>query len=267
MERPFRYIRQDFLLPNSEVDLATLQVLLPIWVDTDANIRIHRTTHERPVDRLVIEQPLLQAVVDTPFVGDWTAGRRATREAMVSYLGSHYSVPWKHIDRQVQVWDESGTLYIQVNNHIVARHVLATQRGEVHRNPEHFVGLTHPVRNTTLGTKREFRERFPASGLFIAGVERCRIGNVRYHLQETMNMVSIYSEAIITAAIHLAAAEGDFSCGAVRKRCEDGSVDGPAYCPSPVNLPYGKQLDSGIVEQRSLAFYNELVAHEGECSQ
>jgi hypothetical protein len=106
VERPFRYLREDFLLPNSEADLAALQMLLPIWVDTQANVRIHRTTHERSVDRLAIEHPLLQSVIDHPFAGDWTSCRRVTREAMVSYLGSHYSVPWKYIDRSVQVWDE-----------------------------------------------------------------------------------------------------------------------------------------------------------------
>ena len=262
VERPFRYIREDFLLPNDDADLATLQMHLRIWLDTEANVRIHRTTRERPVDRLAKEQPLLQQIIETPFSGDWTSLRRVSRESLVSYLGSHYSAPWQYIDHSVQIWDDDGTVYVQVDNRIVARHVLATQRGEVHRNPEHFVGMTHPLRHTTWGTKREFRERFAASGLFIAGIERCRIGNVRYHLQEVMNLASLYSESIVAAAIHYAAGRGDFSCGAVRKLCEDGSVDGPADCPPLVNLPYENRPDRGFVEQRSLTFYDELVVQE-----
>lgn len=263
VERPFRYIREDFMLPNDYVDPTTLQTLVPIWL-AESNCRIHRTTHELPFERLKKEQPLLQPIVDNPFVGDWTSSRRVTREAMISYLGSSYSVPWKNIDHQVKVWDEDGTVCIQVDNRVI-RHELATQRGEVHRNPEHFEGLTYPVRKTTLGTKREFRERFPASGLFIAGVERDRIGNVRYHLQEVMSLVSLYSETIVAEAIHRVAASHDFSCGAVRKLCEDGYVDGPAHCPSPVNIPYGPRPDRGIVDQRSLAFYEEIAVQEGRC--
>lgn len=267
VERPYRYIRQDFLLPNNDADYDTLQTLLPIWLDTQANVRIHRTTRERPSDRLASEQFSLQPLVMEFFAGDWSVSRRVSRESLVSYLGSRYSVPWQHIDHPVQIGDEAGTVNVRCEGRIIARHELSTQRGEIHRNPVHYEGLSHPVRQTTWGVKKEFRERFPGSSVFLDGVERHRIGNVRYHLREVLALTSLYGESVVAEAILQSGLAGDFSCGAVKRLCERGSVDGPAACPPPEKIRYGPRSNQGAVEQRSLQFYDELASQEGGCVQ
>lgn len=263
IERPYRFVREDFLLPHAELPLATLQKLLPVWLDTEANSRIHRTTQERPMDRLAREQQSLQLLVDTPFVGDWTLPRRISRESMISYLGSHYSAPWKHVDQTAEVWDEGGILFIRVSDHIVARHELAVERGTIRRNPAHYEGLAFPIRSTTGGTKAQFIERFPGTLDFMEGVYQRKIGNVRYHLNEILAMTKLYGDAMVLAGIRVSEKTGDFSCGGVRSLCEKGMVDAPVVVASPLDIAFGKATPTGSVEKRSLAQYEALFHAEG----
>ena len=263
IERPYRFVREDFFLPHADLPLTSLQKLLPVWLDTEANTRIHRTTHERPMDRLALERQSLQSLVDTPFVGDWTIPRRISRESMISYLGSHYSAPWQYVDKTADVWDENGILFIQVADHIVARHELAVERGTVHRNPVHYEGLVYRIRPTTGGTKAQFIERFPGTLAFMEGIYQRKIGNVRYHLNEIIEMTKLYGNAMVLAGIRLAEKTGDFSCGGVRRLCEKGMVDAPVFVASPLDIAFGKATPTGSVEKRSLAQYEALIHAEG----
>ena len=266
IERPYRFVREDFLLPHAEQSLSALQLLLPVWLDTEANSRIHRTTHERPFERLKEERQQLQPLVDTPFVGDWTIPRRISREAMVSYLASHYSVPWQHVDKSADVWDENGVVFIRVAGQIVARHELAVERGTIRRNPVHFEGLVFQIRPTTSGFKEKFLGRFPGTHAFLEGVYHYKIGNVRYHLSEILELANLYGETMVLAGIRLAEKAGDFSCGGVRRLCEKGLVDAPVAAMSPLTIPYGKLKPTGPVEKRSLEQYDAIIAAEGEVS-
>ena len=263
IERPYRFVREDFFLPHADQPLASLQKLLPVWLDTEANARIHRTTHERPMDRLMLERQSLQPLVDTPFVGDWTLPRRISRESMISYLGSHYSAPWKCVDKTADVWDEDGILFIRVADHVVARHELAVERGTIRRNPAHYEGLVFPIRPTTGGTKARFIERFPGTLNFMEGVYQHKIGNVRYHLSEIIEMTKLYGDAMVLAGIRLAEKKGDFSCGGVRLLCEKGLVDAPVFVASPLEIAFGKVHPTGSVEKRSLAHYDAILKGEG----
>lgn len=264
VERPYRFVREDFLLPHAEQPLAALQKLLPVWLDTEANSRIHRTTHERPMDRLALERQHLQPLVDTPFVGDWTIPRRISRESLISYLGSHYSAPWQYVDKSADVWDEDGIVFIRVAGHIVARHELSVERGAIRRNPVHYEGLVFQIRPTTGGTKAQFLERFPGTLDFLEGVYRRKIGNVRYHLHEIIEMAKLYGDAMVLAAIRSAEKTGDFSCGGVRRLCEKGLVDAPVSVVSPLDVAFGKVKPTGPVEKRTLAHYDALINGEGE---
>ena len=264
IERPYRFVREDFLRPHAEQSLSALQTLLPVWLDTEANTRIHRTTLERPFDRLMREQEHLQPLVNTPFVGDWTLPRRISREAMLSYLGSHYSAPWQCVDKTADVWDENGIVFIRVEGRIVARHELAVERGTIRRNPLHFEGMVFQIRPTTSGFKEKFLARFPGTYAFLEGVYRHKIGNVRYHLSGILELGDLYGDAMVLAGIRMAEKSGDFSCGSVRRLCEKSLVDAPVAAMSPLTIPYGKQKAIGPVEKRSLEQYDAVIAAEGE---
>lgn len=62
VERPFRYIEDNFLRGREFIDLEDLNNKADAWRANTANVRIHGTTRERPVDRLAREKSLLKPV-------------------------------------------------------------------------------------------------------------------------------------------------------------------------------------------------------------
>jgi Integrase core domain len=57
VERPFRYIREDFFLGSSFRNLDDLNAQLRHWLDTVANLRVHATT-QRVVNEAFAEEKL-----------------------------------------------------------------------------------------------------------------------------------------------------------------------------------------------------------------
>jgi transposase len=67
VERFHRYVRESFYVPlqtaqASLVDVATANREGRIWLDEIANVRIHATLKERPIDRFAAERPALRGL-------------------------------------------------------------------------------------------------------------------------------------------------------------------------------------------------------------
>ena len=93
VERPFRYIREDFFLGGAFRNLDDLNDQLRHWLDTVANPRVHATTNRVVNDAFAEEKPFLKAVPTVPYRAVLRLERRASHEGMVSVGGNLYSVP------------------------------------------------------------------------------------------------------------------------------------------------------------------------------
>src|SRR6202034_4436898 len=93
VERPFRYIREDFFLARSFRNLADLNQQLRHWLDTVANPRVHATTRRVVNEAFAEERASLKALPAMPYRAVLRLERRASHEGMVSVGGNLYSVP------------------------------------------------------------------------------------------------------------------------------------------------------------------------------
>lgn len=92
VERPFRYIRQDFFLGRTFRNLIDLNAQLEARRVEIANPRVHPTTG-RVVDEAFAEElPALRQLPANPYSAVQTIERRVTKDGMVSVGGNHYSV-------------------------------------------------------------------------------------------------------------------------------------------------------------------------------
>jgi hypothetical protein len=66
IERSIQYIRQNFWPARTFTDLMDVQNQVNQWRDTVANVRIHQTTGEKPIDRFarVVPKPLPEGLPD-----------------------------------------------------------------------------------------------------------------------------------------------------------------------------------------------------------
>ncbi len=137
VERPFRYIREDFFLGGIFRNLADLNDQLRHWLDTVANPRVHATTQRVVNEAFAEERASLQALPRVPYRSVLRLERRASHEGMVSVGGNLYSVPDTTRRRVFDVHVLADEIRIFENGELVASHLPLEGRGEKRLDPGH----------------------------------------------------------------------------------------------------------------------------------
>ncbi|MGE5669446.1 MAG: IS21 family transposase [Betaproteobacteria bacterium] len=165
VERPYRYIRQDFFLGRRFRNLEDLNAQLRHWLDTVANVRLHGTTQRVVAEHFAEEQGQLQPLPALAFDAVIRLERRISHEGMVSVAQNFYSVPDGTRKRVVEVQMsptqvrlyEAGTL-IAVHPVLEGRHQRSLLRGH-RRGPRVSTGSApaHPAAILTAPGQRVAR--------------------------------------------------------------------------------------------------------------
>ena len=130
VERPFRYVREDFFLGRSFRNLDDLNAQFQHWLDTVANPRRHATTGRIVLEHFAEEKPYLKALPAMPFTVVLTLDRRITRDGMVSVGGNLYSVPDSTRRRVVEVHTLANEIRILEDGQLIAIHPVLEGRGQ-----------------------------------------------------------------------------------------------------------------------------------------
>ncbi|MDR3420746.1 MAG: IS21 family transposase, partial [Xanthobacteraceae bacterium] len=147
VERPFRYIREDFFLGSTFRNLDDLNAQLRHWLDNVANPRVHATTHRVVSEAFAEEQPALQPPPAMPYGAVLKLERRVSHEGMVSVGGNLYSVPDSTRRRVLDVHVLADAVCIFEGGVLVARHVPLEGRGERRLDPAHRRPVPPPRRH------------------------------------------------------------------------------------------------------------------------
>jgi transposase len=129
VERPYRYVREDFFLGGSFRNLDDLNAQLRRWLDTVANPRVHATTRRVVAEHFAEEKPHLQALPAGPFQAVLQLERRITRDGMISLHGNLYSVPNATRRRIVEVHSTASEVRILEDGQLIAVHPVLEGRG------------------------------------------------------------------------------------------------------------------------------------------
>jgi transposase len=130
VERPFRYVREDFFLGRSFRNLEDLNAQFRHWLDTVANPRRHATTGRIVLEHFAAERLHLKPLPASPFNAVLAFDRRVTREGMVSVGGNLYSVPDCTRRRIVEVHTLAGEIHILEDGQLIAVHPVLEGRGQ-----------------------------------------------------------------------------------------------------------------------------------------
>jgi len=130
VERPFRYVREDFFLARSFRNLDDLNAQFTQWLDQIANVRLHATTQRVVVEHFAEERPHLKPLPAGPFNTVLALERRVTRDGMVSVAGNLYSVPDSTRRRAVEVHLTADTVTILEDGTPIATHSALEGRGQ-----------------------------------------------------------------------------------------------------------------------------------------
>lgn len=137
VERPFRYIREDFFLARSFRNLDDLNAQLRHWIDTVANPRTHATTQRVVTEAFAEERASLRTLPLAPFRSVLKLERRISREGMVSVGGNAYSVPDVTRRRTVEVHTLADEVRIFEDGALIAAHPVLEGRHQRRVEPGH----------------------------------------------------------------------------------------------------------------------------------
>ena len=141
VESGVKYFKRNFLAGRRFHDDLELQEQLQEWTATVADVRVHATTHERPMDRFAQER---DALVPVPAGRAFRLEAPLTRVVATDYLVSvdtnRYSVPFTLIGQPVEVHRRDGRLEMRHRGRLVATHPVLGDRHQLRILPEHGLG-------------------------------------------------------------------------------------------------------------------------------
>jgi transposase len=159
-ERSIQYVKGNALAGREFESLSALESHLGWWMREVADVRVHGTTGQRPIDRYRdSEAASLRPLAGcTPFEMQRELVRRVQTDCCVELDTNHYSVPWRFIGRRVRVEHARGEVRIVHAGQELARHAEATGRRQRVIKLEHLEGIVRSradVQRLAAGTEAE----------------------------------------------------------------------------------------------------------------
>ena len=128
--------------------------------------------------------------------------RQVSRDCLVSYGGSRYSVPHRYAGTQVWVRTSLGVRVevYDAGGALIATHGLAAKKGLTVLEQEHYAGLRQRTPVTKVVLSAAFLARFPDQQTFLEGLLAHHDPNPSIPLRAVLDLVSIYPDAALRAA-------------------------------------------------------------------
>jgi transposase len=203
VEASVRYVKHNALAGRGDelVRFEDYVAFAPRWRDAIANVRIHETTRERPVDRFQKERSLLRALPTTPFDTDEVALAVVSPHARVEFDANRYSVP-PHLARQtITVRADGHELRVVHQGQIVARHSRCYERRQLIVLPEHrTAALSMGRRSRSSALERAFDALGPEARQFHLCLKR-RPVKTGVHLRRLLGLARVYGSTDVVSAI------------------------------------------------------------------
>jgi hypothetical protein len=115
---------------------------LTVWMREVADVRIHGTTHERPIDRFELERMALKPVGNHPsHLRVRHLIRKVASDGRVDVDTNRYSVPPKFLGATVDVRVEAGLVQVRFRDQLIAEHAVHPGRHQVIEDPGHAEAL------------------------------------------------------------------------------------------------------------------------------
>jgi transposase len=143
VESGIKYVKGNFWPGIQFIDDEDLNRQGRTWYETVANVRVHGTTHERPIDRWPAERAALHALPtpDRLEVFFWDE-RRVARDGYVRWEGTSYGLPWPWRPGQaVQVQARQGLVELWVGRDRRAVYPRGQRPGQHQTHPRQWAGL------------------------------------------------------------------------------------------------------------------------------
>jgi transposase len=217
VERPFWYVETNLLNGRTFRTLEHLNEVTAWWLTHVADVRVHRETKQRPLDRYAEERPHLIALPATPYDVHTVEYRVVNVEGCVVYRQNSYSVPWRYIGQALPVRvTETEVLVYSPQLQELARHGLVPRGQTGQRCVQSAHRPSADPRQHEALLRERFAELGPVAARFLDGL----LGSQRYGREQAVKILALhssYARTDVLAALERAVRFGAYSLGAVER--------------------------------------------------
>ena len=206
VEAKVRYVKHNALAGRGEELLCweDYQRFAPQWRDGVANVRLHATTKERPIDRFQKERDRLRPLPTVPYDTDEILSVGVTPHARVHYDGNRYSVPPGLVRKTVMLRASAGVVRILDQGQEVARHDRCYEKRQLLIHPDHKLAALKMRRRRQAGQREEEFDALGPEAREFHGKLLALPVKPMLHLQRLLALVRLYGRHEVLAAISLA---------------------------------------------------------------
>jgi transposase len=203
VEGGVRYVKHNALAGRAEelTRFGDYLALAPQWRDHVANVRMHETTRERPVDRFQQERSLLRALPAIPFDTDEAVPAVVNPHARIEFDGNRYSVPPRFVRQPVTIRASRDDVRVLHEGQVVAQHVRCYERRQLIVLPDHrLAALAVRKRSRSTAVENAFDALGPEARQFHLHLKNQPV-KTGVHLRRLMGLARLYGTPELLAAI------------------------------------------------------------------
>jgi transposase len=271
VEKPFGYVESSLLGGRTFRGLEHLNETTLWWLAEVADVRVHRQTKARPIDRHAEERPHLVPLPARPFDAAEVVYRTVDAEGFVVYRQNFYATPWRLIGQAVAVRVTEDELVIHDRVFVeAARHRLfpRTAAGQRSHCKDHEPPRDAQRRSEQLAQR--FAEFGAAGTRFLEGLlAGSRSG--KNQAERVLSLAAAYPRTDVLSALERAVRYGAFSLQAVQRiLAARGRPKAPLDALADDHQNYlDRLLDGEPTPPRPTSDYQALLGegpHDGEAT-
>jgi transposase len=261
VEGGVRYAKHNALKGRDEelTTFADYKKLAVYWRDEVANVRVHKTTHERPVDRVKKEQHLFRPLPPVPYDTDELVEAIVTPHARVRFETNRYSVPPEIHRKPVVLRVDDVHVRVFYRGTEVARHVRLYEKHQLVIDPAHREAA---IARRKRKKKKAHEERFdalgPAAQAFRQGLLTRPVKPV-VHLRRVLEMVRLFGKSEVLDALRQAVEYAAFDAAYVRNLIDQARRRRKRPSPNPLNPKRKELLEDLDLEEPDPGDYDTLI--------
>jgi transposase len=253
VENAVGYVKKNLLAGLNIPHFAAIHPAADHWLQNVANVRLHRTTKQRPLDLLKKEQTALHPLPTHPFDIATVSQARASRQFRIILDTNRYSVPAQYAGALLTLKAYPDRLCIYIQDKLIARHNRSYDRDQDFEDPDHpkeLLAQRKKARDQKIFMR--FLALCPRAEAYYRALEKCRM-NPHHHVRKIVALSEIYHPDSVARALEDAFTYHAFSCEYIANLLEQRARFRPE--PGALHLTRREDLLDLTVEQPDLSVY------------
>lgn len=248
------YVRYNFWPLRTFCGIHDLNSQAVKWRDEIANMRIHRTTREKPAVRFkqVELRPFMKGCLDPREM----KLKRVSSDCRISFDCNRYSVPYWTVGKEVVLKADNHTVTIYYKERIIARHQRVWEKYKPVNNPHHEKQLLENKRKALASKQQEyFLSLGPVAQQYLSALAKTNLP-LKKNIFSLLNLKDIYGPAALISACKTALKHNTLGTEYIENILLQQKQPRENYLPVIMKK---KEYNDLLITEADLAFYDNLI--------